>query len=151
MGSFPETYNDPRRLRFRRSRLNERRIRARFCSFIICVDPYGRGLILTLFITYNITQGLASMICNWPLKGKKLLTNGRVGIVILTYFPPAILFHNTYSSKWKKSHINSSSTLTRNHFFYQPISWGTPRQCQTPSLLASGSARALRNYTVKKS
>ena len=74
MGSFPETYNDPRRLRFRRSRLNERRIRARFCSFKICVDPYGRGLILTLFITYIITQGLASMICNWPLKSQKLLT-----------------------------------------------------------------------------
>ena len=150
MGSFPETYNDPRRLRFRRSRLNERRTRASFCSFKICLNPYGSGLILTLFITYIITQGLASMVCSWPLKVKNCLQNGRVGIVILTYFPPAILFHNTYSSKWKKSHINSSSTLTHNHFFYQPISWGTPRQCQTPSLLASGSGRALRNYEVKK-
>ena len=74
VGSFPETYNDPRRLRFRRSRLNERRTRASFFSFKICLNPYGRGLILTLFITYIITQGLASMVCNWPLKSQKLLT-----------------------------------------------------------------------------
>ena len=74
MGSFPETYNDPRRLRFRGSRLNERRTRASFFSFKICLNPYGRGLILTLFITYTITQGLASMVCNWPLKSQKLLT-----------------------------------------------------------------------------
>ena len=92
MGSFPETYNDPRRLRFRRSRLNEKRIRASFLFVQNLPEPVWEGFNSNfIYYKYHYSRlGINDMQLAIK-KSKNCLQNGRVGIVILTYFPPAIL------------------------------------------------------------